>query len=433
MAFNHYLPDKKQWLQMALTAAVTGTIVYSIASRLQGDLDAPTQPVMTSGRGVEQAVQAQHAGNYQQALSVLESVVKQTPDNLEAQLMRSALLVQAGDYSAARTLLEQLQQRHPDRPEPLNNLAAIYAAQGDHKQAITTLKQALDTHPSYAQVYSNLSEIYAAIASDAYSKALGLSERPEGPQLTLLQQPGHPVPYLHPGQLISNNAAAVKPDTTASVEPESTLTPTQPAQPESVQTESIQAEPVQAEPVQTESVQTESVQTKPATTVTQQVQSDTAQPPPAQQPEVPDSTATVAGDIAPAATMETSRVPATDAQAAATAPDQMHAVIQHVEAWADAWQQQDVARYLNTYISGYTPDAETSHEAWAQQRRERITAPVFIELSLKGMELEALSDKTVAVRFSQHYRSDRYRDREEKRLVLEQQADTGEWKIIQEG
>lgn len=397
MAFNDHLPDKNQWLQMAVTAIVTGTIVYGIAGHF-GDRRTETAP--------EAAVSAQTpSGDYQQALATLKSVVQADPENLDAQLMRSALLIKAGDYDAARALLEQLQQSHPDRPEPLNNMAALYAAQGEHKRAIATLKLALDTHPSYAQVYTNLSEIYAAIASDAYSKALGLTERPQGPQLTLLQKQAQPTALTLPAAAAiatgtHTDIPRVEQIAAAEAAPESAAPAVTQPLPEPEQSPA----PAPALPVPATSVQPElSAATSPA------------------QPDAAASTDAEQNAALPAPVINTPSTP------------DMAQVIVRVEAWSDAWQAQDVDGYLSAYASNYTPDEVTSHEDWAQQRRERIMAPAFIELQLKEMQVHPVSDTRVEVRFSQHYRSDRYRDSESKRLVLEREQNSGEWKIIQEG
>lgn len=104
-------------------------------------------------------------------------------------------------------------------------------------------------------------------------------------------------------------------------------------------------------------------------------------------------------------------------------------VLERVNDWAAAWSSKDANGYLAAYTPDYRPDG-MSHEAWKKQRLERIGKPRIIEVSLSGVSVSMQDDTHVTVSFTQHYRSDLYRDSMRKVLRLEKTGDS--WLIISE-
>ena len=101
-----------------------------------------------------------------------------------------------------------------------------------------------------------------------------------------------------------------------------------------------------------------------------------------------------------------------------------------VQRWADAWSAQDVAAYLGVYAEEFVPAEADSRAAWAAERRERVSSPARIEVSLGDTRIERRGDQALA-RFEQRYRSDTYQDVEAKALLLTE-TDDG-WRILREG
>jgi hypothetical protein len=106
------------------------------------------------------------------------------------------------------------------------------------------------------------------------------------------------------------------------------------------------------------------------------------------------------------------------------------AVLAAVERWRAAWSAQDVDGYLDSYVPGYRPDAATTHEDWRRIRRERLTRPEWIEVTLEGLELRAASGDGARVAFEQAYTASNYADRERKTLRLERRD--GRWLIAED-
>ena len=125
---------------------------------------------------LDQAQSLINSGQYQQALTVLDSHLKQAPQDAEARFTRALVLVKLGREDDALKAFSDLTRDYPQLPEPYNNLAVLYAQRGDYEKSRDALEAALATHPSYATAHENLGDIYAALASAAYNRALMLDQ-----------------------------------------------------------------------------------------------------------------------------------------------------------------------------------------------------------------------------------------------------------------
>ncbi len=97
--------------------------------------------------------------------------------------------------------------------------------------------------------------------------------------------------------------------------------------------------------------------------------------------------------------------------------------------WAAAWSSQDPDSYLAFYADGFAPADGTPREAWAANRRDRLTAPssIAVEVEIVDTQIDASS---ADVTFLQSYTSDRFSDRVRK--VLRFVRENGAWKIASE-
>lgn len=92
---------------------------------------------------------------------------------------------------------------------------------------------------------------------------------------------------------------------------------------------------------------------------------------------------------------------------APAAQDSEKEIIATVNAWAAAWSAKDIPAYLSFYASDFRPQGGMSRSAWEAQRKERISRPKNIQVSLRNSSV-TFSDATHAtVRFQQSYRTDR--------------------------
>ena len=97
--------------------------------------------------------------------------------------------------------------------------------------------------------------------------------------------------------------------------------------------------------------------------------------------------------------------------------------------WVDAWRAKNVARYLASYGADFTPTG-MDRNRWRAQRIARLSQPGPFEITLESPRWERADGEMAEVRFTQHYRSSRYADATDKRLVWRNGPDG--WRIVGE-
>jgi hypothetical protein len=355
-------------------------------------------------------------GDHRAAMSAINSFLTSHPKSLEGVLTKSLVLNNMGEVKEAEMLLKRAIKEHPSSPEVYNNLAVLYAEQGDNGQAIETLLQAFSTHPTYAQVHQNLRELYATVASQAYSRALDLNQKPNSPQLVMLRRTADvDVPALayQPAQISSSNnsnqtiAAVTPPAPTSKPEPKAAPKPEAKA-PEPKAPEVKVSEPVKAP-------QPAKVEPKPEPKPT--VVAEVKKPEP------------VKPAVAPKPTVEVKDLSVKPEAAKPTAPELVREAVAHVNQWAEHWRNQNVNGYVNSYTANYRPGG-LSHSAWVAQRKQRLSSPTFIKVTLANVKTTLVNDNTAKVVFSQGYQSNTYQDQTRKELTLTRV--NGQWRISDE-
>jgi pyruvate/2-oxoglutarate dehydrogenase complex dihydrolipoamide acyltransferase (E2) component len=118
--------------------------------------------------------------------------------------------------------------------------------------------------------------------------------------------------------------------------------------------------------------------------------------------------------------------PAPAAPAKPTAED----VAMVVEDWARAWSARDADAYLAFYAPDFNVPGGEKREAWEKGRRQRITAPKSVAVSVEGAKVEFQGDGKASVSFRQQYKSDVLSAVTNKTLVLV--LVDGRWRIQQE-
>lgn len=104
-------------------------------------------------------------------------------------------------------------------------------------------------------------------------------------------------------------------------------------------------------------------------------------------------------------------------------------IVKVVQAWAQAWAGKDA----DAYISHYTADFDNGmggRSKWEAQRRQRLSNPQSITLSLSDIRITPKSDTLAEVSFRQEYASNMFKENGKKTLLMTK-AD-GQWKIRRE-
>jgi tetratricopeptide (TPR) repeat protein len=98
--------------------------------------------------------------------------------------------------------------------------------------------------------------------------------------------------------------------------------------------------------------------------------------------------------------------------------------------WAKAWSAQDADAYLAHYAPGFLVPGGEPRAAWEATRRDRITKPKSIEVTVGSPKVSFDANGLAIVSFRQGYRSDTLNTAGAKTLTLLKNDDR--WRIVQE-
>lgn len=320
--------------------------------------------------------QLSEQGNQAAALERVNSYLSANPKNAEAMFMRGVILVELGKRDEAIKSFTELTEKYPNLPEPYNNLAVLYADQGQYDKARKALESAIKTHPSYATAHENLGDIYARLASEAYDKALKLDTSNSRAQSKLAM-----ITDLFGGKRTVARTTTTVPPAPAATAP--AVTPS--ANPAPVTPPATSAAVTPTPPAAAPSV----VETKKATVV----ESKPVEEKPANS-------------------------------------QQERAVLDAVNAWADAWAAQNVDKYLDSYAKEFKTPGGESRKQWESTRRDRVSRPSKISVKLSNLSVKMESDTAAKVTFRQMYKATGLDANSNKTLNLVKEG--GRWLIQQE-
>jgi len=106
------------------------------------------------------------------------------------------------------------------------------------------------------------------------------------------------------------------------------------------------------------------------------------------------------------------------------------AVLAAVMGWAKAWSAKDADAYLAYYAPGFQVPGGEPRAAWEATRRDRITKPKSIEVTVGSPKVSFDASGRAIVSFRQGYKSDTLNTAGAKTLTLTKISDR--WLIIQE-
>ena len=105
-------------------------------------------------------------------------------------------------------------------------------------------------------------------------------------------------------------------------------------------------------------------------------------------------------------------------------------ILKSVHAWAAAWSAQKVDQYLAAYADDFRPADGESRSAWAETRRERVSNPSSIKVTLSNISVKMLDATHASVRFKQSYSASHLRSNGHKTLTMVKVD--GKWLIQEE-
>jgi len=107
------------------------------------------------------------------------------------------------------------------------------------------------------------------------------------------------------------------------------------------------------------------------------------------------------------------------------------AVIEAVNAWAKAWSSKDIDGYLAFYAKDFKTPGGQARTDWEKTRRQRISAPKSIAVTIDAPKVSLSADGQAQVTFRQGYRSDLIKGSTTTKTLVLARID-GRWLIQQE-
>jgi len=322
-----------------------------------------------------------------------------------ALLCASAVWAQSDDVQEASKLLKSGQ--HQQALERVNKVLAakpkdaqarflkglIYAEQGNAKEATEVFLQLTKDYPDLPEPYNNLAVIYAS--QGQYEKARGALEQ------SIRTHPSYATAYENLGDVYAKLASQ--------------------AYDKALQIDSANAGAKNKLALVRELV---GGTTPAATTVASSkapVTVATAPVTPAKEPAKPPVTVATA-DPKPVAEKPAEKAPAAAGNAE---------IIETVRAWAKAWSAKDVDAYLAFYGKDFKTPGGEARAAWEKTRRQRISAPKSISVTVESPKVSVAADGHASITFRQGYRSDVLKSTTTTKTLVLARAD-GRWLIQQE-
>ena len=442
------------------------------------------------GATLDEVAQALAVGDHTSAIALLQALPATERDSYRGRLLSAETLVAQEKREEAAGLYRGLIEEVPAQPEAYNNLAVLYAAEGRTEEALELLERAMKTSASYATVRANLGQLYLDMSLNSYAKALRVDEQDKPPSLQALYRLNRFNPSV-PDAMVLAQTEAAHASSSAAEKPrqtEQTVSPAEvssgqendsPGQPSATgllaDAELVLPPPMESADLASSAPEAGSVDVAAITPEVESAEVAVIAPevesaevaviaPEAESAEVavdpPEVESAEVAVIAPEVVSDETLIsaqeihaseaagvtelvvvedepvsepaapniaPASDA-IAVSGPEQ--AVLNTVQAWAKAWQGQDVEAYLGAYAEGFVPSQGLSREQWQAQRRQRLSKPELIEVELEDIAVTLSANGSARVSFLQRYRSDRYRDKTRKRLYLVKEGEG--WKILAE-
>ena len=105
-------------------------------------------------------------------------------------------------------------------------------------------------------------------------------------------------------------------------------------------------------------------------------------------------------------------------------------LIETIDLWVTAWEDQNLVQYLETYSSEFAVPGGQSKRTWEALRRTRLARPKYINVDILYQRFEFVETNVIDVFFRQTYRSDSYSDLTDK--VTRMKRENNSWKILVE-
>ena len=305
------------------------------------------------------------------------------------------LLYKQGQRSQALDMVNDYLSSKPKDARARFLKGLIFTEQGRTADAIKVFADLTEDYPDLPEPYNNLAVLYAG--QGQYDKARALLEK------AISTHPSYATAHENLGDIYAKMASQAY-DRALQLDRSNTETQTKLAMIQNIFAGdvSVKEPPAGMTPVSND-------------TATAPVIAEATQP----QPEQPVSAAT-----------------ATESKTEPVAPDRValkdnsKEVEETVMDWAAAWSAQDADKYLSFYADDFkTPNGET-RAAWEAYRRDRVSTPKYIQVSVRIMTIQFTDSAHATVKFHQSYHANHLTASGNKTLMMVKSGD--KWLIQEE-
>jgi tetratricopeptide (TPR) repeat protein len=301
-------------------------------------------------------------------------------------------LFREGQHAQALVRIDAYLARNPKDASARFLKGLIYTEQGKTEDAIRIFQKLTEDYPEYPEPFNNLAVLYAG--QEQYDKAKSALEA------AIRTHPSYATAHENLGDIYAKLASQAY-DRALQLDRGNTSSQTK--------LNMIQ------------NLFVEEVREKPAS----DIGSTPATPGPAQVPVTVSQVEQV--KVAPKAPPA---VVVTKAEAKPAAADSRAEVLKAVNGWAAAWSAQDVPKYLSYYAADFATPANQSREEWETVRKDRLTAPKYIKVTISGEKITFADNEHATVSFRQAYRASHLKATGKKTLQMVRSA--GTWLIKDE-
>jgi hypothetical protein len=103
-----------------------------------------------------------------------------------------------------------------------------------------------------------------------------------------------------------------------------------------------------------------------------------------------------------------------------------------VEAWRSAWAARDMVKYLDAYSRTFVPEGGVSRQDWVANRYRNVGGRPSIDVVIRNVQIESLTQDSVRVSFLQDYTSGAFRELDQLKTLDLALEDQGRWRIVRE-
>jgi len=326
-----------------------------------------------------------------QALNLIDQKLIKKNNNLELLHLKALLLQRLNKINSAIKNYQLIIKLYPDFPDAYNNLAGIFAKQGNLDLAKNLLEKGMNTNKSYALLHKNIKNIYLEMARESYVKALRLGVKKHDVELV----------YSTIEQYNKNKDNTVFNKSSVSL--------------------SDQIKDKKDKKDKNSETKKTSKQTIQVTRTDPIIEKQTSA-----EYNSPRSTLYGPKKIIRRISKKKIVVAAWNEPVISIKDE----VISALQGWAAAWSAQDVNLYLSFYNKQFLPENGIAKHIWVTQRKLRLLKPRWIEVKLSNFSIEQQTDDQAEVNVTQMYRSNSFRDKSNKKFLLQRSEDG--WQILNE-